>query len=66
MNLAEFNGDQELGGRLKLWLAERPGCGGPKFEMRRLLDRSGELQERLAEAVGSVCRATAIAFRTGF
>ena len=49
------NGDQgRLGGLLKLWLVDRPGQGRSEIEVRRLLERIGELQSRLAEVVGRV------------
>jgi hypothetical protein len=55
MELAKVNGDQDrLGGLLKLWLVERAGQGAPQPEVRRLLDRLGELQDRLAEIAGRV------------
>ncbi len=55
LELAKVNGDQgRLGGLLKLWLADRPGQGMSEAEIRRLLDRIGELQGRLAEVVGRV------------
>ncbi len=55
LQLAKANGDQgPLGGLLKLWLVDRPGQGMSDFEIRRLLDRIGELQGRLAEVVGRV------------
>ena len=55
MDLAKVNGDQgQLGGLLKLWLVDRPGRGAPEIEVRRLLERIGELQGRLAEVVGRV------------
>lgn len=55
LELAKVNGDQgRLGGLLKLWLVDRPGQGMSEAEVRRLLDRIGELQGRLAEAVGRV------------
>jgi hypothetical protein len=51
--LAKLNGDQgRLGGLLKLWLVDKPGAGVPEIEVRRLLDRIGELQGRLAEIAG--------------
>lgn len=53
--LAKVNGDQgRLGGLLKLWLVERPGEGAPEGDVRRLLDRLGEVQARLAEIAGRV------------
>jgi hypothetical protein len=55
MDLAEVNGDQgRLGGLLKLWLVDRPGRGAPEIEVRRLLERIGALQGRLADVVGRV------------
>ena len=55
VDLAKVNGDQgRLGGLLKLWLVDRPGRGVPEIEVRRLLERIGELQGRLAEVVGRV------------
>jgi len=55
LELAKVNGDQgRLGGLLKLWLVDRPGSGAPEIEVRRLLDRIGELQGRLAEVAGRV------------
>jgi hypothetical protein len=55
MDLAKVNGDQgRLGGVLKLWLMDRPGRGAPEIEVRRLLERIGELQGRLVEVVGRV------------
>lgn len=54
-DLAKVNGDQgRLGGLLKLWLLERAGQGVPEIEVRRLLDRLGELQTHLAEIAGRV------------
>jgi hypothetical protein len=54
-DLAKVNGDQgRLGGLLKLWLVDRPGRGAPETEVRRLLERIGELQGQLAEVVGRV------------
>jgi hypothetical protein len=53
LQLAKVNDDQgRLGGLLKLWLVEKPGQGAPESEVRRLLDRLGELQTRLAEIAG--------------
>jgi hypothetical protein len=37
-----------------LWLVERAGQGASESEVRRLLDRLGELQTRLAEIAGRV------------
>lgn len=55
LELAKVNGDQgRLGGLLKLWLVDRPGRGVPEIEVRRLLDRIGDLQGKLAELVGRV------------
>jgi hypothetical protein len=55
LQLAKVNGDQgRLGGLLKLWLVDRPGQGLSEAEVRRLLDRIGELQGRLADVVGRV------------
>jgi len=55
VDLAKVNGDQgRLGGLLKLWLVDRPGRGAPEIEVRRLLERIGELQGQLAEVVGRV------------
>jgi len=55
LQLAKVNGDQgRLGGLLKLWLVDRPGRGSSEAEVRRLLDRIGELQGRLAEVVGRI------------
>jgi hypothetical protein len=52
-DLAKVNGDQgRLGGLLKLWLVDRPGRGAPETEVRRLLERIGELQGRLVDVVG--------------
>jgi hypothetical protein len=54
-DLAKVNGDQgRLGGLLKLWLEDRPGRGAPEIEVRRLLQRIGELQGRLVDVVGRV------------
>lgn len=53
--LAKVNGDQgRLGGLLKLWLVDRAGQGAPTIEVRRLLDRIGEMQARLAAIAGRV------------
>lgn len=53
--LAKVNGDQgRLGGLLKLWLVERAGQGAPESEVRRLLDRLGDVQRLLAEIAGRV------------
>ena len=50
--LVKVAGDQgRLGGLLKLWLVDRPGKGAPEIEVRRLLERLGELQSTLAEIV---------------
>jgi hypothetical protein len=55
LELAKVNGDQgRLGCLLKLWLVDRPGRGMSEAEVRRLLDRIGELQGQLAEVVGRV------------
>ena len=55
LELAKVNADQgRLGGLLKLWLVDRPGKGATEAEVRRLLERIGELQGRLAEVVGRV------------
>jgi hypothetical protein len=54
-DLVQVAGDQgRLGGLLKLWLVERPGKGAPEMEVRRLLDRLGDLQGDLAEIVGRI------------
>src|ERR1700712_5260549 len=43
--LVKVAGDQgRLGGLLKLWLVDQPGRGVPAIEVRRLLDRLGDLQ----------------------
>ena len=53
--LVKVAGDQgRLGGLLKLWLVDQPGKGAPELEVRRLLDRLGELQGTVAEIVGRV------------
>ena len=55
VELAAVNGDQgRLGGLLKLWLKERAGDGAPEIEVRLLLGRIGQLQDRLAEIVGRI------------
>jgi hypothetical protein len=55
LDLAKVNGDQgRLGGLLKMWLVDRPGRGVPETEVRRLLERIGELQSKLAEIAGRV------------
>lgn len=52
-DLVKVAGDQgRLGGLLKLWLVDRPGKGAPEIEVRRLLQRLGDLQFTLAEIVG--------------
>jgi hypothetical protein len=54
-DLVKVAGDQgRLGGLLKLWLVDRPGKGAPEIEVRRLLERLGDLQTTLAEIVGRV------------
>ena len=54
-DLVRVAGDQgRLGGLLKLWLVDQPGKGAPEVEVRRLLDRLGELQGMLADLVGRV------------
>jgi len=54
-DLAKVNGDQgRLGGLLKLWLEDRPGCGAPEIDVRRLLERIDELQGRLIDVVSRV------------
>lgn len=53
--LVKVAGDQgRLGGLLKLWLADQPGQGAPEVEVRRLLDRLGDLQGTLADIVARV------------
>ena len=53
--LVKVAGDQgRLGGLLKLWLVDQPGKGAPEIEVRRLLDRLGDLQGSLADIVGRV------------
>jgi len=55
LELAKVNADLgRLGGLLKLWLVDRPGQGAPEIEVRRLLDRIGDTQGRLAEVAGRV------------
>jgi hypothetical protein len=52
-DLVKVAGDQgRLGGLLKLWLVDQPGKGAPEIEVRRLLERLGDLQTTLAEIVG--------------
>ncbi|MGI4943956.1 MAG: plasmid mobilization protein [Janthinobacterium lividum] len=54
-DLVRVAGDQgRLGGLLKLWLVDQPGKGAPEMEVRRLLDRIGEMQGVLADVVGRV------------
>ncbi len=54
-DLVRVAGDQgRLGGLLKLWLVDQPGKGAPEVEVRRLLDRLGELQSTLSEIVARV------------
>ena len=54
-DLVKVAGDQgRLCGLLKLWLVDQPGRGAPELEVRRLLDRLGEMQGTLAEIVGRV------------
>lgn len=54
-DLVRVAGDQgRLGGLLKLWLVDRPGRGVSEAEVRRLLDRIGELQAQLADVVARV------------
>ena len=54
-DLVKVAGDQgRLGGLLKLWLVDQPGHGAPEIEVRRLLDRLGDLQGTLAEIVARV------------
>ena len=53
--LVKVAGDQgRLGGLLKLWLIDQPGKGAPEIEVRRLLDRLGDLQSALSEVVGRI------------
>jgi hypothetical protein len=53
--LAKVNGDQgRLGGLLKLWMMEPARQGTPVIEIRRLLDRIGEIQAQLADIAGRV------------
>ena len=53
--LVKVAGDQgRLGGLLKLWLVDQPGKGAPEIEVRRLLDRLGDLQSALSEVVGRI------------
>jgi len=54
-DLAQLNSDQSrLGGLLKLWLEERPGCHAHELDVHRLLERIDELQGRLIDVVGRV------------
>jgi len=54
-DLVRVAGDQgRLGGLLKLWLVDQPGKGASEVEVRRLLDRLGEMQGTLADIVGRV------------
>ena len=54
-DLVRVAGDQgRLGGLLKLWLVDQPGRGAPEVDVRRLLDRLGELQGKLADIVNRV------------
>src|ERR1700744_860914 len=54
-DLGRVAGEQgRLGCLLKLWLVDRPGKGAPEIEVRRLLERLGDLQATLAEIVGRV------------
>jgi len=51
--LVKVAGDQgRLGGLLKLWLVDRPGQGAPETDVRKLLERLGDLQTTLAGIVG--------------
>lgn len=53
--LVRVAGDQgRLGGLLKLWLVDQPDRGAPEIEVRRLLDRLGDLQGTLADIVSRV------------
>lgn len=53
--LVKVAGDQgRLGGLLKLWLVDQPGKGAPEIDVRRLLDRLGDLQGALADIVGRI------------
>jgi hypothetical protein len=53
--LVRVAGDQgRLGGLLKLWLADHPDEGVPEIEVRRVLERLGDLQGALAEIVGRI------------
>ena len=50
--LVRVAGDQgRLGGLLKLWLADQ---GAPEIDVRRVLERLGDLQGALAEIVGRI------------
>jgi len=54
-DLAKLNGDQSrLGGLLKLWLEEGPGCRAHELDVRRLLERIDELQACLIDVVSRV------------
>jgi hypothetical protein len=57
--LVRVAGDQgRLGGLLKLWLAgysdQGADQGAPEIEVRRVLERLGDLQGTLAEIVGRI------------
>ena len=53
--LVRVAGDQgRLGGLLKLWLAGHSDEGAPEIEVRRVLERLGDLQGALAEIVGRI------------
>ena len=57
--LVKVAGDQgRLGGLLKLWLADHSDQGAdqavPEIEVRRVLERLGDLQGTLAEIVGRI------------
>src|SRR4051794_9543439 len=47
-------GQGRLGGLLKLWLVDQSGRGAPAIEVRRLLNRLGDLQGTLADIVARV------------
>jgi hypothetical protein len=53
--LVKIAADQgRLGGLLKLWLVDQPGRGASKIDVRRLLDKTNDLQGTMAEIVARI------------
>jgi hypothetical protein len=53
--LVKVAADQgRLGGLLKLWLVDQPGRGASEIDVRRLLEKTNDLQGTMAEIVSRI------------